>query len=420
MIDLIEIHVLSGSGGNGAVSFRREKFVPHGGPDGGDGGDGGDIIVVADQRLTTLAHFRRRRIFKAESGKPGAKRDRHGANGIALELLVPVGTIVTRVVNGGSWDLDAPGRRVVAARGGDGGRGNARFANSVRQAPVFAERGLPGEEVDLKLELKLLADVGVVGLPNAGKSTLLRAASHARPEVGAYPFTTLEPVLGVVDVGLEAFVMADLPGLIEGAHEGVGLGHEFLRHIERTRVLVHLLDASSEDVLRDYRTIRQELALYDARLAEKPEVVALNKIDMPAAREAAQALAGAFGEGRRVVSISGATGEGVRELLQVVLGLLGETAVAGPGGAGSAEAELPVLRPKERDRLEVAREDNVYVVKGQKAEEVAYKLGEGGDQALDELQERLRRMGLEKLMRRAGATPGVRMRVGGVETEWQG
>src|SRR3972149_2329961 len=171
MIDLVEIHVLSGSGGNGAVSFRREKFVPHGGPDGGDGGDGGDIVVVADQQLTTLAHFRRRRIFKAESGKPGAKRARHGANGIALELLVPVGTIVTRVVNGGSWDLDAPGRRVVAARGGDGGRGNARFANSVRQAPVFAERGLPGEEVDLKLELKLLADVGGVGLANAGETT---------------------------------------------------------------------------------------------------------------------------------------------------------------------------------------------------------------------------------------------------------
>src|SRR3972149_1717151 len=240
MIDLVEIHVLSGSGGNGAASFRREKFVPHGGPDGGDGGEGGDIVIVADLRLTTLAHFRRRRMYKAESGKAGAKRDRHGAKGTALELAVPVGTIRTR--------------RAGGARG-EGGRGNARFANSVRQAPVFAERGLPGEEADLRLELKLLADVGLVGLPNAGKSTLLRAASHARPEVGAYPFTTLEPVLGVVDMGVEAFVMADLPGLIGGAREGVGLGHEFLRHIERTRVLVHLLDMSSEDVMRDYRTI---------------------------------------------------------------------------------------------------------------------------------------------------------------------
>ncbi len=242
MIDLAEIHVISGHGGNGAVSYRREKFVSMGGPDGGDGGRGGDVIIQADEGLTTLAHFRRRRIYKGEGGGSGSGQKRHGANGKLLLLKVPVGTVIE--AEGATWDLDTNGERVIVARGGDGGRGNSRFANSIRQAPGFAEKGLPGEDVALHLELKLLADVGLVGLPNAGKSTLLRAVSNAVPDVGDFPFTTLEPVLGVVEMGNDAFVMADLPGLIEGAHEGVGLGHQFLRHVERTRVIVHVLDTS--------------------------------------------------------------------------------------------------------------------------------------------------------------------------------
>jgi len=414
MIDLAEIHVIAGAGGNGAVSFRREKFVPRGGPDGGDGGKGGDVVLETDLGLTTLAHFRHRRTYRAQDGKAGAGGKRHGSNGQPLVLKVPVGTVVR--AGDRAWDLDRPGVSVTVARGGEGGRGNARFATSVRQAPNFAERGLPGEALFLRLELKLLADVGLIGLPNAGKSTLLRAVSRATPDVGDFPFTTLEPVLGVVEAGIDAFVMADLPGLIEGAHAGVGLGHQFLRHVERTRVLVHVLDAAGDDPLQAYETVRREVELYDPRLARRPEVVALNKIDLPEARAKADLLAASFA-GRQVVKLSGATGEGTRDLVQLLLRLLKETppeaAAEGPGG-------LPVLRPRERERLEVERDDGVFVIKGRKAEEEAYKLGAGGYEALDELQERLRRMGLERVLRRAGAAPGARLRVGEVELEWHG
>jgi GTP-binding protein len=317
-----------------------------------------------------------------------------------------------------SWDLDRQGAQVVVAQGGEGGRGNVRFANSVRQAPNFAERGLPGESLDLRLELKLLADVGIIGLPNAGKSTLLRAVSRAMPDVGDFPFTTLEPVLGVVDNGLNSFVMADLPGLIEGAHEGVGLGHQFLRHVERTRVLVHLLDAGSADPLADYETVRNELALYDQRLVAKPELVVLNKIDLPDIRERVEGLRGAFA-GREVMTASGATGEGTRELVRRLQRLLQETETVADVVAGNGDG-VPILRPPGRDRLEVEMDDGVYVVRSERAEEAALKLGAGGYEALDELQERLRRMGLERAMRRAGGRPGDRIRVGDVEMEWQG
>jgi GTP-binding protein len=307
--------------------------------------------------------------------------------------------------------------QLVIAKGGEGGKGNARFANSVRQAPNFAERGMPGEELELRLELKLLADVGLVGLPNTGKSTLLRAVSNAMPDVGDFPFTTLEPVLGVVDMGYDAFVMADLPGLIEGAHAGVGLGHQFLRHVERTRLLVHLIDASSEDPVADYETIRRELELYNPALAEKAEIVAINKIDLPDARKRAEELRENWQPEKTIVLISGATGEGTRDLLNMVMQLLQEMA---PQKEVTEVRPLPVLRPRERDRLEIEEDDGVFVLRGAKAEEAAQKLGEAGYEALDELQERLRRLGLERLMRRAGARPGDRIRVGNVELEWQG
>lgn len=417
MIDLVPIQIIPGSGGSGASSFRREKFVPYGGPDGGDGGRGGDVILMADEGLTTLAHLRHRQVYRAEGGKRGQGGHRHGGNGKDVLIKVPIGTVAS--VDGGetSWDLDVAGARVVAASGGSGGRGNARFANSIRQAPNFAERGLPGDALDVQLELKLLADVGLIGLPNAGKSTLLRAVSRAMPDVADFPFTTLEPVLGVVDLGIDAFVMADLPGLIEGAHEGAGLGLEFLRHVERTRILVHLLDASSADPLADYETIRRELELYNIQLVEKLEVIVFNKIDLPEARENASILKDRL-PNAEVMEISGATGEGTQALIKRLQQFIQESAAK---SATEIETrELPTLRPEPRDRIAVEAVDGVFVVHGKKAEQDAIKLGEGGYDALDELQGRLGRMGLRKAMRQAGASPGDRMRVGDVDLEWHG
>ena len=414
MIDLAHFTVISGAGGKGAVSFRREKFISRGGPDGGDGGRGGSVTLQADEGLTTLAHFRNRRIYKAQPGAAGTGNHRHGSNGESLTLKVPVGTQVKVIDTEESYDLDTPGMQVVIAAGGSGGRGNARFSSSTRQAPGFAEKGLPGEVKDLRLELKLLADVGFVGLPNAGKSTMLRAISNAMPDVADFPFTTLEPVLGVVDMGWDAFVVADLPGLIEGAHSGVGLGHQFLRHVERTRVLVHLLDASDEDPIAAYETIRNELKLYDESLAAKPEIIVLNKADLPEARATAERLKGAFGKEEALI-VSGATSEGVQAMLNKMGQLLQETA--------PEPVEVPVLqvlRPKARDRLEIVQDGDGYIVSGVRAESAALRLGESGEEALDELQDRLRRMGLAKAMRRVGARPGDRIKVGDVEIEWHG
>jgi GTP-binding protein len=346
-IDEARISVQAGSGGDGCASFRREKFVPRGGPDGGDGGRGGSVILLADRNLRTLVDERRRRHVRAADGAPGGGSRRHGRDGEDEVIRVPVGTLV----HDGSVPNDAPpladlishGQRFVAARGGRGGRGNARFATPTRQAPDFAERGQPGQQRELRLALKLLADVGLVGFPNAGKSTLLRRISAARPRVAAYPFTTLVPHLGVAEVGERRFVVADVPGLIEGASRGVGLGDRFLRHIERTRVLVHVLDAGAwrlegRDPLADYAAIRNEIGRYDRRLLERPELVAVNKIDLIGADERGD-LDSALGELRdRVYSISAATGEGVERLLNAVAATL-EAAESEPPSA--AREKLP-------------------------------------------------------------------------------
>ncbi|TMA24437.1 MAG: GTPase ObgE [Deltaproteobacteria bacterium] len=324
-IDEAAITVRSGSGGDGSKSFRREKYVPFGGPDGGDGGRGGDVILQADRNLATLIDQRMRREVRAESGAPGAGANKTGRSGADWIVRVPVGTIV----RDDSDDPEAPpladlasdGARCVVAQGGRGGRGNTRFATATRQTPDFAESGKPGEERVLHLSLKLLADVGLVGFPNAGKSTLLRRISAAKPRVAAYPFTTLVPHLGVAEVGERRFVVADLPGLVEGASRGAGLGHRFLRHVERTRVLIHLLDVGGAlleggDPLEHYDQIRGELSAYAAELARRREIVALNKVDLIADRECVAPVERALrARGREVFRISGATGEGVAELL---------------------------------------------------------------------------------------------------------
>src|SRR6058998_2099640 len=279
MIDNVTITVSGGAGGAGSVSFRREKFVPRGGPDGGDGGDGGSIILLADRSVRTLKELGRKRVFQAESGRRGEGGKKHGRRGATLVLKVPLGTEIWRGGESGSRELIAEliedGSSSVVVRGGIGGWGNARFATSVQRAPRIAQRGQRGEEAFLVLELKLLADVGIVGLPNAGKSTLLRAISAARPKVADYPFTTIEPVLGVVESGWHHFVVADIPGLIEGAHAGAGLGLDFLRHIERTRLIVHLIDGSSAHPAEDVRTVNEELRRYSEQLSRREQIIVL-------------------------------------------------------------------------------------------------------------------------------------------------
>ena len=337
-IDRAAIYVKGGDGGNGVVSFRREKFIPKGGPDGGDGGHGGDVILVADEGLSTLLDFQHRRHFRAQRGTHGQGANRHGKRGGPLIVPVPVGTVVrdaqTHDVLG---DLVQHGQRLMIARGGRGGRGNARFATPTHRTPRKAEPGEPGEERTVELELKLIADVGLVGFPNAGKSTLLSRVSAARPKIADYPFTTTEPYLGVVALpDGRSFVLADIPGLIEGAHEGAGLGHTFLRHISRTSVLIHLVDlaAPERDPVADFQAVNTELRLYDPALGQRPMLVALNKIDQPEARARAAGVAETLGRmGHRTFPISGATGEGVEPLLYAASDLLAKVRER-PGESG--------------------------------------------------------------------------------------
>ncbi len=329
-IDEVRIEVEAGDGGRGCMSFRREKFVPRGGPDGGDGGDGGDVVVVADAQLATLLDLRYQRLYRAGRGEHGRGKDQHGKRGEDRIIAVPVGTIIRDAHSGELLaDLSMSGERVVVAQGGKGGRGNARFVSSTNRSPRKVQPGLPGEERELDVELRLLADVGIIGLPNAGKSTLIAAISAARPKIADYPFTTLVPNLGVVSYGEgKSFVVADIPGLIEGAHRGEGLGHKFLKHVSRTSLLIHLLDASlirEEDALADWRAINQELELFDPALAAKPQIVVANKIDLPEAREKIGLLAGLFAPmSLPICAISAATHEGLRELTMLIATELGK------------------------------------------------------------------------------------------------
>jgi GTP-binding protein len=345
MIDRAEITVKSGDGGRGVVSFRHEKFVPFGGPDGGDGGDGGNIVIVADGAVTSLKAFRRKRYYQAARGRDGAGQKKHGKNGGDLVLAVPVGTVVSAPAGDGLIaDLDRPGQPVVVARGGRGGKGNARFATPTNQAPQIAQPGEAGEELALTLELKLIADVGLIGYPNAGKSTLLAAVSAARPKVAGYPFTTREPVLGVVEVGTKSFVLAEIPGLIKDAHLGRGLGHDFLRHIERTRLLIHLVDGSSQSPAADMAQVNTELSLFDPALIRKPQLVAVNKIDLPQVEARRAEIAESFSAvGIGVFFVSAASGQGLPGLMAEALKLL--QSIPEDGGIKVPEK---VFRPRPR------------------------------------------------------------------------
>ncbi len=462
--DHARIHLKAGAGGDGSTSFRREAHVPRGGPDGGDGGRGGAVVLICDDSLRDLQSFRRTAVYRAGAGGYGEGSQRHGADGETLTLRVPPGTEVIGCVGpageegdlqGRRWELLRDGQRAVVAKGGSGGKGNKRFATATRQAPRFSERGLPGEEGWLELKLKLLADVGLVGLPNAGKSSLLARLTRAAPKVANYPFTTLSPVLGVLDDGERQLVVADIPGLIEGASEGAGLGHDFLAHVERTRLLVHVLDLAPElssdpahpaDAAQNYATIEHELAAHDERLARLPRVLALSKGDLVTEARAEEVVAewqSRLGEEVPVIVTSSATGAGLEELAGELLSRVTPRVLTSPeaaddgirdggppaprvhasgsqAGAGGEQdlAEYMVFRPAAGKGFEVEQTGaGSFAVRGKGIERLLARYDIENEDAMAYLEERLRRIGVLGALQAEGFQPGDELEVGGVTFE---
>lgn len=414
--DRAKIYVKAGDGGNGVVSFRKEKFVPRGGPNGGNGGRGGNVILYVDPGLNTLYHLQHQVHHRAERGAHGGGANRTGASGADLRIPVPPGTVVRNAETGAVVaDLVRPGQEVIVARGGRGGRGNAAFKTARNAAPRIAEKGEPGEAFWLELEMKLVADVGIIGVPNAGKSTLLSRVSAARPKIADYPFTTVEPTLGVAEIDHRQIVLVDIPGLLEGAHEGVGLGLEFLRHIERCRVLIHLLNGISPDPIGDFEAINQELALFKPALADKPQIVVLNKMDIPDVRASWPAVEEAIRRyGLPVFAISAVTGEGVTELLRQVQTLLDQLPPE------PIDEPLPVLAPKPDpkafwiDQLE----EGVWLVEGAEIEKVARMTNWNYYEAVLRFQRVLNALGIRQALIEAGIEEGDIVRIGDIELVW--
>ena len=421
MYDRAEIRVRAGAGGDGVVSFRQEKFVPFGGPDGGDGGDGGDVIMMADSSVTSLRVFERKRFYRAADGGSGKGKKKHGKKGKNLILTVPVGTVVlykTQVVSDAAIaDLEQPGQQTVIARGGKGGLGNTHFASATNQAPQIAQRGEAGEENSVILELRLIADVGIIGYPNVGKSTLLAACSAAKPKIASYPFTTLEPILGLVEVGQRSFVVAEIPGLIDGAHLGRGLGHDFLRHITRTKILIHLIDGSSASPVEDMIQVNAELSLYDSALAQKPQLMVVNKIDLPQVQALLTEIKDAFGAvGASPLFISAATGEGVSELMTEVMETVSQVTVArGVGGKIVRKVFHPqpvVAGPS------VHKEGDTFVVVAPELERIVARTGVSSPEVGRQIRRQFIRLGVSKALEKAGVKPGDKVRCGNLEWEW--
>ena len=409
-VDRARVFVKAGKGGNGHSSFLREKFVAMGGPDGGDGGDGGSVIFRADENLNTLLDFKRRSHFKAENGGNGGKKNCHGANAANVIVGVPVGTIVFDDSEEHCLaDLSFHGAEYVVARGGRGGRGNTHFVTLERKAPREYELGEPGDEVWVRLELRVVAQVGIIGFPNVGKSTLLSTVTDAQPAIANYPFTTLSPVLGVVERNYNRVILADIPGLIEGAAEGQGLGHDFLRHISRTRVLLHLIDLTSvdsADPMAHYAIIRRELEEYDPELRFRPELVAVNKIDVEGHEEALQALERAMRRaGKRLHKISCVSGEGIETLLAELFEVVREAPTL-------PKIMVDVVAPPEVDDFEVSEEDGVWVVRGVRIEKAVAMTDLDEEESLNRLQRKINAWGVEDALAQAGAMPGDTVRIG--------
>jgi GTP-binding protein len=421
--DEVELEVSGGKGGDGVIHFRREKYVPRGGPDGGDGGRGGDIVLTVDPHQNTLGHFRHQKQFKAKDGSRGGGQNQTGASGEDLVLKVPPGTMVFDTSSGRLLgDLVEIGQRLVVCKGGRGGRGNTRFKSSTNKAPRLAEKGEPPEEKSIRLELKLIADVGIIGVPNAGKSTLLSVVSNAKPKIADYPFTTLQPNLGVAELDPQTqLVLADIPGLIEGAHKGEGLGYDFLRHIQRTRVLIHLLDGLSEAPLLDFAQINSELALFDPALGDKPQIVVLNKMDVPLVEEKWPSLRDDLKKKgyRDVYPISALTKDGIKPVLYRAAQLLEET----PQYVYQAHAEsteLPVYR-MESDPQDyvILRTDRGWRISGAALERAAAMTYWEHFQSVRRFQRILEAMGIDQALREAGVQPGETVFIGDHELEWQ-
>jgi GTP-binding protein len=414
-LDEATILVRAGDGGAGVVAFRREKYVPFGGPAGGDGGKGGDVVLKVDPRLNSLSSFQRRKVFKATSGKAGGNFDRTGMSGDNLVIHIPPGTVVRNAdTNNLIGDLVASDQEMIVANGGRGGRGNARFKSSTNQAPRVAEKGEPGEERRLSLELKLIADVGIIGVPNAGKSTLLSVLSAAKPKIANYPFTTLTPNLGVVMVGDQEILFADIPGLVEGAHHGVGLGHSFLRHIQRTKILLHLLDGASEDPTGDFVQINTELALFDEDLAAKPQIVVLNKIDLESARRSQPSLAEiAKKHGHEMLVISASTKVGIGSLLKIIVHQLSII----PPTPNIVASPLYAVDHKDDD-FEVSRVGRSFRVTGRRIERAAAMTYWEYDEAVERFQRVLYSLGVADALREAGVSKGDTVVIGDYELEW--
>ncbi|HLX57231.1 MAG TPA: GTPase ObgE [Ktedonobacteraceae bacterium] len=429
--DHTKIFVKAGDGGNGSIHFRREKFAPFGGPDGGDGGKGGSVYIEATTNLNTLVDYRYRQHFKATPGEAGARQKMHGAAGEDIALKVPCGTIIRDAdTQELIADLVEPGQNVMVARGGRGGLGNVHFATATHQAPREAQNGEPGEERWLMLELRLIADVGLVGYPNAGKSTLLSVVTAAQPKIADYPFTTLTPNLGVVSVGQAGsgdefgFVLADIPGLIEGAAQGVGLGLEFLRHVQRTRLLLHMLDGASleRDPWQDFLNINKELHEYDERLATRPQVIVFNKMDLSEAQERWPALKErAEAQGYAAFAISAAAHQGTDELMAYAAHRLLE--IKRDEAERAAAQTVPdmdgtVLHPQPVDAFTVTKANGVYIVSGKRVERTVNMTNQDSDESMDRLQVTLSKMGVTKALEEAGVKVGDRVRFGKVELIW--
>jgi len=415
-VDRAKIYVKAGDGGNGVVAFRREKFVPRGGPNGGDGGKGGDVILIVDSNLSTLMDFRYKVHYKAKRGQHGQGSNKIGRSAENMIIKVPPGTIVKDSETGAVLaDLVEDGQSFVVAKGGRGGRGNAKFSSSIHRAPDFAEKGEPGEERWVIFELKLLADVGLIGFPNAGKSTLLSRMTAAKPKIADYPFTTLYPNLGIVDTGYgegQSFILADIPGLIEGAHEGQGLGHEFLRHVERTRVLIHVLDMTGleRDPIEGFNNINKELANYSEKLSDKPQIIAANKVDLPEARDNyVEAKLILEKRGFKVIPISGVTGEGIKQLISEVSKMLATIPKI------TQIEEIKEYTLVEEEPFKIKKQDGIFQITGRYVERLIAMTNLENDSAVKRLQRTFKRIGLDDELKRLGVRVGDTVKIGDIE-----